>query len=62
MGERDRKRRDKFVGVLYFVLYCALCIMIAVLVHRCHPDDVHDEDYDEYLEEYYDGAERYDPF
>ena len=55
------KRRNDIVAILLLVLYFSAMIGLALIVKHCVPDGKHYEEYDEYLEEYYDNLERYDP-
>lgn len=57
----DKERKDKIMAFLYGAIVLIVCLSIAVLVRKCGHRDERDQSYDEYLEEVYDGAERYDP-
>ena len=52
--ERERKG-------LIILLYIAIMIGIALAIKNCMPDKEYDPEYEEYLNDVYDGASRYDP-
>ena len=61
MDDEKKRQRDKMAGYLLFIAFISAFILLALFVKKCVPEDHYDEDYEEYLNEYYDGAERYDP-
>jgi hypothetical protein len=48
------------IGSIVLFLIAGIYSVVVLITHR--NDKEHDELYDEYLEEKYDGMERYDPF
>lgn len=62
MKKLDKEKRDNILAHLAFIAIVSSFIGLAFLVKKCEPEREHDELYDEYLEEKYDGMERYDPF
>lgn len=56
----ENKKRD-IKAYLILILVLSAFFFLAMFIDRKLEPSHHSEDYDEYLEEVYDGLERYDP-
>lgn len=56
----SEKRKDMQPYLLLLLLVSAF-VLAAILIKRCMPDKDQDEFLDTYLEEMYDGLDKYDP-
>lgn len=61
MDKEKKPKQNTNISGWLIIVYILVLLVLAVFVKRCVPDDDYDEEYEEYLNEYYDGAGRYDP-